>query len=453
MFKQLKEEKLMIPVLMVLVEILRQFILKYNPMAGTFIPETELLVFAVKFWQFLWITSGVWVLMRVVFPSVYKHLIFLYEDFERVDSHEYSNRTQFSLLIFISFLIGFIMLFNGSKGQVYNDAETKLRYRICDTLSKQLYVREATNRNDGTEVKRYLKYVGLPEGNSWCAAYVSYNLGTYKIPSPISARAKDFHKPIYKPNVAKPGDVFTLYYSNLGRIGHVGFIVENTHGYYRTNEGNTGGSGVREGDGVHSYLRNKQAIYSVNNYISLKYVSNEINKNSVTSMLNYSFFGYRNGLQQAFDEKFGKGTNFTYRSKGGFEFVQFQTNLSGYNSYNKSRYEFGSFGCTRSTEFETSYNRYENTKNNSFSRKWQAIRYNSMQGAGAEAKTYEAGNCYISKTRQKQKGSKTRNENKDDNCKGTIQALVVGRIGMDRCNCIANCYHLCSNKIVHCWSA
>jgi len=175
MFKQLKEEKIMIPVLMILVEIIRQLIMKYSPEAGTFIPETELLVFVVKFWQFLWITSGVWILIRISFPKIYQHLVNqVYDGFDDFDT---DHKTKFSLFFYGLFLIGFILLFNGAKGNsltpVLNKevAEAKLRKRLCDTLQKQLYVREATGNNDGVEVERYLKSVGLIKGYSWCAAY------------------------------------------------------------------------------------------------------------------------------------------------------------------------------------------------------------------------------------------------------------------------------------------
>lgn len=456
MFKQLKEEMLMIPVLMILVEIIRQFIMKYSPEAGTFIPETELLVFVVKFWQFLWITSGVWILLRIVFPKVYDYLKErVYDEFEQYST---DYKTKISLYLFGLFFLGFILLFNGAKGNsltpVLNKevAEAQLRKRLCDTLAKQLYVREATGNNDGVEVERYLKSVGLPKGYSWCAAYAHYNLAQYKVPVPKSARAANYHNSKLKPNVAKPGDVFTLYYSNLGRVGHVGFIVENTHGYYRTNEGNTGGGGVREGDGVKSYLRAKQIIYSVNNYISLKFTSDGTITKNKTSLLNNTLFGNNNKLQQATNKGFGKGTN-SFRTKGGFEFIQFQTNLSGYNNYSETRYKYDSTGCARSAEFETSNNRHENAKNHSYSKRWQIVCNNHLQRIGAEAKTYETRNCYIQEARQKQSNRQKRNENNNHNQKRTLQALVAYNAGMDRCNCIGDCNYLCISKNIHCWDA
>lgn len=40
---------------------------------------------------------------------------------------------------------------------------------------KYLQVRELTGRNDHPDIDRFLKYLGLPKGLSWCAAYVLYS--------------------------------------------------------------------------------------------------------------------------------------------------------------------------------------------------------------------------------------------------------------------------------------
>jgi hypothetical protein len=464
MFKQLKEEMWMIPILMLVVEFLRRVLMYYCPECGTFMPETELLVFAVKFWQFLWITTGVWLLLRIVFPSIYKHLS---EDiYDRFNEYSNDAKTKISLYVFGLFLIGFILLFNGAKGQGFetlrqaqdDKVESQLRQRLCDTLSKQLYVRELTNHNDGTEVKRYLNYVGLPEGFSWCAAYVSYNLGTYHVPAPRSARAKDFSptQPPLRGGVAQPvkvlpGDVFTLYYTNLHRVGHVGFIIETVHGYYRTNEGNTGSGGVREGSGVHSYLRNPQTIYGISNYISLKFTRNE---NKAIIYTTYSLFGIRNGLQSQVYKEFGKGTN-SQRSNGGFEFIQYQTNLQGYSPSNRIRYKFDSFRCTRTAEFETHKNRNETTKNHSTISEWKTIRYHYLQGLGTKSEVAATRGGCVQEQNKSQSGSQNRNTETNSNDSGALYATLDKNIGLDwwdiTCLCSRLDWNNNSEKTNHCW--
>lgn len=40
--------------------------------------------------------------------------------------------------------------------------------------TRYLYVREATNHNDGPEVEMFLRHLGLPKGQPWCAAFSLY---------------------------------------------------------------------------------------------------------------------------------------------------------------------------------------------------------------------------------------------------------------------------------------
>jgi hypothetical protein len=166
--------------------------------------------------------------------------------------------------------------------------ETFVRTQLVDTLTSQLYVRELTGNNDGVDVEKYLAFVGQKKGASWCAAFVSYNLsavGVLSPPNPKSAWAPSFasnhiiwtallqkqHKIKAPP---KPGDCFTLYYTNLNRVGHVGFIIGDDNAYWITIEGNTGLTGSREGSGVHKYKRAKNKIYAITNYISNEKIFN-----------------------------------------------------------------------------------------------------------------------------------------------------------------------------------
>lgn len=150
-----------------------------------------------------------------------------------------------------------------------------LREKLVEVAESQLYVREITGNNDGKEIRKYLALVGLREGNPYCAAAISWCHEELSIPNPLSAWSPDwfkanvvyrkYHKRL-KPFVSRPGQVFGLFYDNLGRIGHVGLITSETNLHYNTIEFNTGAGGTREGDGVHRKIRRKESIYIVSDY-------------------------------------------------------------------------------------------------------------------------------------------------------------------------------------------
>lgn len=62
-----------------------------------------------------------------------------------------------------------------------------------DTALSYVGVKELTGKNDGYEVEKFLKSVGLGKGNHWCAAFVSYCLTAVKYPFPVrSGLARSF---------------------------------------------------------------------------------------------------------------------------------------------------------------------------------------------------------------------------------------------------------------------
>lgn len=50
-----------------------------------------------------------------------------------------------------------------------------LPLQVAENSAKYLHVREKTNHNDALEIDKFLGYLGLPKGLSWCAAFVVYN--------------------------------------------------------------------------------------------------------------------------------------------------------------------------------------------------------------------------------------------------------------------------------------
>jgi hypothetical protein len=105
-----------------------------------------------------------------------------------------------------------------------------------------------------------LKSCNLKKGNPYCAATVYWtfiNTGVkLKIPNPAYCpnwfidQSKVVYKKTWqnKTKGIKKGDVFGLYFSEMGRVAHVGIVIERTSVYTITFEGNTSSKGAIETD-------------------------------------------------------------------------------------------------------------------------------------------------------------------------------------------------------------
>jgi hypothetical protein len=151
-----------------------------------------------------------------------------------------------------------------------------LRSSVAETFIKEVGVVEYGGNNRGTRVEEYLRSTNLGPGHAWCAAFVHWTLRQHGIDTGKSnAWSPSWFPPqntVYKRNTDKKdlprkSDVFGLYYTNLGRIGHVGFVEELRGDVLITVEGNTNGQGSREGDGVHRKRRPWKTIYAVSDWI------------------------------------------------------------------------------------------------------------------------------------------------------------------------------------------
>ena len=144
---------------------------------------------------------------------------------------------------------------------------------IQEAYTGYIGVREATGKNDGKQVEKFLKNVGLGPGFPWCAAFVKTCLieAGIKSANAINGMALSCHNGknivFFKSKKVKdvqPGDVFTLYYAHLKRIGHTGFVDHQVNSsVYESVEGNTNSAGSREGDGVYKKKRSFNATYSI----------------------------------------------------------------------------------------------------------------------------------------------------------------------------------------------
>lgn len=147
---------------------------------------------------------------------------------------------------------------------------------LQSVYTKFIGVREKTGNNDGKEVEMFLQSVGLGKGYAWCAAFVKYCMLEAGIKSAekingmaLSCENKKnmvFQKGKHLKD-AKAGDVFTLYYAKLGRIGHTGFFDKPVNSsLFETVEGNTNNQSSREGDGVYRRKRSYNSTFSISRW-------------------------------------------------------------------------------------------------------------------------------------------------------------------------------------------
>lgn len=284
----LKEELVFIPVMMLILYGVKIFLANFFPDSAQFdIPsEVETITFSVL--RLTIYTSLSWLIVRIVFPAVYKYL--RDEFYQKFLTLEDGEKRKISFFIFFAFLFALIML-SSCTAQAYT-TESALRKDFIKHLNTQLNVREKTGHNDGKEVEVYLKTVGLNKGAPWCAAFTSANLNDFKVPNPMSGYSPNFAKQkdiiwsqkMVKANKVKripqPGDCFTLFFASLGRVAHVGFVVGQSGIYFLTIEGNTNGGGSRDGDGVYCRKRDMRKVYAVTNYITPYFNQNEQTFNS-----------------------------------------------------------------------------------------------------------------------------------------------------------------------------
>ena len=188
----------------------------------------------------------------------------------------------------------------------FQSAQAK-RDLVRKIYTSQIGVRE-TSPNSGSEVKEYLRYVNLPAGNPWCAAFVCWVYGQAEVGNPRSGwspglfgegrvvwasrvssirdrvssiRYQESRLVADKPEnfsssslegqehvLPSTGDIFGLYFPEKGRIAHVGFIDEWKDPWVVTVEGNTNVLGSRDGDGVYRKRRLVRSVYKVARYVN-----------------------------------------------------------------------------------------------------------------------------------------------------------------------------------------
>jgi hypothetical protein len=131
-------------------------------------------------------------------------------------------------------------------------------YLILKAALSQLHVKEASGRNDGPEVIKYLAWVGMKEGQEWCAAFVcwSYAQAGYKQPRNAWSPALFPKAKVIEPAQAAPADIFGIWSAEKQRIGHVGLLYQRQDKYWLCIEGNSN-------DAVQLRLRPVRSLYKI----------------------------------------------------------------------------------------------------------------------------------------------------------------------------------------------
>src|SRR3954463_12515457 len=126
------------------------------------------------------------------------------------------------------------------------------RPEISQVYNSQLGVQEQpAGSNWGPQVKSYLASVKVYSPAPWCAAYVHWCLDSAGHKNTITAYSPTAQNKAnlvyYNGRVLKdikPGDVFTVYFIAMGRIGHTGFVGRQINQtVIETNEGNSNPGG------------------------------------------------------------------------------------------------------------------------------------------------------------------------------------------------------------------
>jgi hypothetical protein len=149
---------------------------------------------------------------------------------------------------------------------------TLLRQKLIAVEQAFVGIKEKTGNNDGPEIKKILAYVGLKEGQPYCAASQSYCHGWLNIPNPESGYSPDWFRAnvVYRkgaerisPFVFRGGEVTGYWVPAKGRIGHVGMAKKQIGFDVYCVEFNYG-------NGVRNVLRSYFDIYIVSDFVGWK---------------------------------------------------------------------------------------------------------------------------------------------------------------------------------------
>lgn len=136
------------------------------------------------------------------------------------------------------------------------------RERLIQQARNFLFVREVGSANHGLWVGIFQRFVGIDDGQSWCAAFVCFVLaiilgGRDKLPFTYTGVCEEIHQWAVTHNAivsleqALPGDLY-LYVTSEGHAHHVGILTQTASPAGIA--GNTSSDGrSSNGDGVYEH--------------------------------------------------------------------------------------------------------------------------------------------------------------------------------------------------------
>ncbi|MBK6894691.1 MAG: CHAP domain-containing protein [Flavobacteriales bacterium] len=267
-----KEELVAITLISLLLLLVRWLGRTYWPTTGQYdlAAETDTVFYATVPSEIY--TTSAWLALRVVLPKGYRYLKSdVYNGFDKMTGDQ---KMSLSMRTFAMLLLSLVLLAMSACNTASAAAPYRQRDCVVSTAQDAVGVREATGHNDGPEVEEYLAFVHLKKGAPWCAAFVSYHLSACGVRNPSTGWSPAFSgvsARVWTPRKASrmpmPGDVFSLYFESLGRVGHVGIVTGFDGRYITTVEGNTSEPGSRDGDGVYARRRQLSKVYAITNYI------------------------------------------------------------------------------------------------------------------------------------------------------------------------------------------
>lgn len=155
--------------------------------------------------------------------------------------------------------------------------ERTIREWYIDTLRAYLGAREVNASNSGPLIDNFFEGCGVPKGNPYCGCFLNYGLlaiGGMGPSCPAWTPCWFTKNVVWKRDVDPESVTFQegwtigLYFHRLGRIAHVGSVVEDFgDGYIKTIEGNTNSAGSREGHGVFMRIRKKSDIFECSDWL------------------------------------------------------------------------------------------------------------------------------------------------------------------------------------------
>ncbi len=156
-----------------------------------------------------------------------------------------------------------------------NLLNTPAQERILNIARSQLYVRETGKNNFGNEIKEYLAYTNLAQGNPYCAAFISWVFFKAGFAEPRTAWAPALFPSYRRIKTPKPADILGIYSLKKQRIVHCGLVERLQNDWVISLEGNTNDDGSSDGNGNYRKWRHKRTINCFSRWLKKEEVYDE----------------------------------------------------------------------------------------------------------------------------------------------------------------------------------